>query len=126
MGRAGHGVAREGPPATIPNVVVKTNHSTKEEKSCHEATVRDPLAGAAEELAGVEEWDQVEEGWAAPELAPDREVGVCAPNVALLPPIKPGYPATKYSALSVAQPWSGNSNIHMTAMQSRIYGTQVK
>ena len=74
-------------------------------------TGKAPLGGAAEERAGVEEWEGAlaEGGWAALEQAPDQEGSVCAPNAALLPPIKPAYPATRYSAPSVAQPWSENN-----------------
>lgn len=126
----GHGVAREESPATIPSAVVKTNHKNKEEKSCHEATVRDPLAGAAEEQAGEEEWVEAEEleggGWAAPDRALAQPENVSAPNAALLSPIKSGYLATRYSALSVAQLWSENSNIPMTASQSRVCGKHVR
>lgn len=71
-------------------------------------TVKDPLAGAAEEQAVEEEWVEAEElaevEWAAPELVPDQEGTVSAPNAALLPPIKSAYPAIRYSAPSVAQP----------------------
>ena len=76
-------------------------------------TGKAPQVGVVEELAGVEEWVEAEAlaegGWAALEQAPDQEGSVCAPNAALLPPIKPAYPATRYSAPSVAQPWSENN-----------------
>jgi hypothetical protein len=74
-------------------------------------TVKAPLEGAAEERAEEEEWelDLEEGGWAAPDRAPARRGSVCVPNAALLSPIKSGYPATKYSALSVAHPWSENN-----------------
>ena len=73
------------------------------------------LEGAEEEQAEEEEWeedreqDPEEEGWAVPDQAPARRVSVCAPNAALLPPIKWGYPATRSSALSVAHQWSENN-----------------
>jgi len=76
-------------------------------------TDKDPLEGVAEERAGEEEWVEAEElegeGWAAPDRAPARQGSVCAPNAALLPPIKPACPVTRYSAPSVAHPWSENN-----------------
>lgn len=105
-------------PAIIPSVVVKTNQlNYKEAKSCHEVTDKALQVGSAEELAEAEEWEGALEGgeWAALEQAPDQEGSVCAPNAALPPPIKPAYPATKYSAPSVALSWSENRKIRMTA-----------
>jgi hypothetical protein len=71
-------------------------------------TVKAPLAGAAEEWAEEEarELDLEEEGWVVPDRAPARQGSVCAHNAALQPLIKSGYPVTRYSARSVAQPWS--------------------
>jgi len=75
--------------------------------------VKDPLEGAAEERAGVEEWveaeEQAEVGWAAPDRAPAQPENASAPNAALLPPTKSAYPAMRYSAPSVAHPWSENN-----------------
>lgn len=69
--------------------------------------------GAAEELAGAEdrEWDLEEGEWAAPDRVPDQEGSVCASNAVLLLPIKPAYPATRYSAPSAALSWSENRKI---------------
>lgn len=74
-------------------------------------TVKAPLVGAAEEWAGAEdrEWDLEEGGWAAPGRAPALQESAYAPNAALLTPIKSGYPVTRYSAPSVAHPWSENN-----------------
>ena len=78
------------------------------------------LEGAEEEQAEEEEWeedreqDPEEEGWAVPDQAPARRVSVCAPNAALLPPIKWAYPATRYSALSVVHQWSENRRLPNT------------
>jgi hypothetical protein len=78
------------------------------------------LEGAGEEQAEEEEWEGdreqelEEEGWVVPDQAPARRVSVCAPNAALLPPIKWAYPATRYSALSVVQQWSENRRLSNT------------
>ena len=78
------------------------------------------LEGAEEEQTEEEEWeedreqDPEEEGWAVPDQAPARRVSVCAPNAALLPPIKWAYPATRYSALSVVHQWSENRRLPNT------------
>jgi hypothetical protein len=75
--------------------------------------VKDPPEGAAEERAGEEEWVEAEElegvGWAAPDRAPAQQESAYVPNAAPPPPIKPVYPATRYSAPSVALPWSENN-----------------
>jgi hypothetical protein len=73
-------------------------------------TDKAPLAGAAEERAGAEEWelDQEEGGWAAPDRAPARQGSAYARNAVPQPPIKLASPVTRYSALSVAHPWSEN------------------
>ena len=73
------------------------------------------LEGAEEELAEVEDWEEDREqdpeevGWAVQVRALVRRVSVCAPSAALRPPIKWAYPATRYSAPSVAHPWSENN-----------------
>jgi hypothetical protein len=74
-------------------------------------TAKAPLEGAAEEWAEEEdrELDLEEGGWVAQDRAPARQGSVCAHNAALLPPIKSGHPVTRYSAPSVAHPWSENN-----------------
>ena len=76
-------------------------------------TAKAPLAGAAEEQAEVGEQAEVQEreegGWVVPDRAPARQGSVCAPNAALLLPTKLEYLATRYSAPSVAHPWSENN-----------------
>ena len=69
------------------------------------------LEGAEEERAEEEdrEQDPEEGGWAAQDRAPARRGSVCAPNAALLFPIKSGYLATRYSAPSAAHLWSENN-----------------
>jgi len=70
-------------------------------------TDKAPPGGAAEERVEAEdrEWDLEEGGWAVPGRAPAQPGSAYALNAALLPPIKSGYPVTRYSALSVAHPW---------------------
>jgi hypothetical protein len=78
-------------------------------------TAKVPLEGAAEERAEEEDWEEDREqdleegGWVAQDRALVPRVSVCVHNAALQPPIKLGYPVTRYSALSVAQQWSENN-----------------
>jgi hypothetical protein len=87
------------------------NKKKRRKELCHEVTAKAPLEGAAEERAGAEEreWDPEGGGWVVPGRAQARQGNVYVRNAALLPPTKQGYPATRYSALSVAHQWSENN-----------------
>jgi hypothetical protein len=74
-------------------------------------TAKAPQEGAAEEQAGAEDRERDLEGggWVVPGRAPARQGSVCAHNAVPQPPIKSGYPATRYSAPSVVLQWPENS-----------------
>jgi hypothetical protein len=79
-------------------------------------TARAPPVGAAEEWVEAEdrEWDLEEGGWAVPGRALARQGSAYARNAVPQPPIKLASPVTRYSALSVAHPWSENKDCRTT------------